>query len=37
MNKLLAANALDDFVGNCGGHLLVLLELHGVRRTPLGA
>ena len=35
-NGLFAADALDDFVGNRGGHLLVLLELHGVRRTSLG-
>src|SRR5689334_11378957 len=34
--ELFAANALDDFLGNRLWHLLVRVELHGVRRTTLG-
>src|SRR5690348_11627718 len=37
VRELFAANALDDFLGNRLWHLLVRVELHGVRRAALGA
>src|SRR5215213_2583057 len=37
VRELFAANALDDFFGDRLWHLLVRVELHGVRRATLGA